>query len=203
MSVPTHNTQPIAIIGMECRLPGADSVDAFWSNIRHGVSSLGPVSEERLNRALYYNPTVGIVNRTYTDLGGIIEYRPVDRNVCPITDEWENQYDVAHLNLCEVASRACLNARIDPRHFPVRHTGVYVGSTTSGAMGSEMVVATNLPETLKTFENIVPENLRGQKLSEHFNHLIKKISTKTRQRQFDGSPFTGANCAASLIAQVL
>lgn len=39
---------PIAVIGMACRFPGAGNVDAFWKNLRDGVESIRPISEQEL-----------------------------------------------------------------------------------------------------------------------------------------------------------
>ena len=30
----------IAVIGMSCRFPGADDVEAYWQNLRQGVESV-------------------------------------------------------------------------------------------------------------------------------------------------------------------
>jgi acyl transferase domain-containing protein len=38
----------IAVIGMACRFPGADSVEAFWENLRNGIESVSFFSEEEL-----------------------------------------------------------------------------------------------------------------------------------------------------------
>lgn len=42
---------PIAVIGMACRFPGARNVDAFWKNLRHGLESIRPISEQELKAA--------------------------------------------------------------------------------------------------------------------------------------------------------
>ncbi len=41
----------IAIIGMAGRFPGANNIDAFWENIRDGVESILPLSDEELLEA--------------------------------------------------------------------------------------------------------------------------------------------------------
>jgi phthiocerol/phenolphthiocerol synthesis type-I polyketide synthase E len=41
----------IAIVGMACRFPGARGVDAFWENLRDGVESISPLSDDDLARA--------------------------------------------------------------------------------------------------------------------------------------------------------
>ena len=41
----------IAVIGMAGRFPGADSVTAFWDNLRRGEESIATLSEEALTAA--------------------------------------------------------------------------------------------------------------------------------------------------------
>ena len=41
----------IAIIGMSVRVPGADSLPQFWSNIRNGVESIKFFSDDELRTA--------------------------------------------------------------------------------------------------------------------------------------------------------
>ena len=38
----------IAIIGVSCRFPGADTVEEFWGNLRDGVESISPVSFQEI-----------------------------------------------------------------------------------------------------------------------------------------------------------
>ncbi|HZG04133.1 MAG TPA: beta-ketoacyl synthase N-terminal-like domain-containing protein, partial [Streptomyces sp.] len=44
---PTVNRSPIAVVGLACRLPGADGPDAFWELLRDGRDAVGPVPEGR------------------------------------------------------------------------------------------------------------------------------------------------------------
>ena len=41
-------TDDIAIVGMACRFPGANTPEAFWENLRDGISSIRPLSDEEL-----------------------------------------------------------------------------------------------------------------------------------------------------------
>ena len=49
--------EPIAIIGMACRFPGAPNLDAFWRLIREGRSAAGEVPADRWNADEFYDPT--------------------------------------------------------------------------------------------------------------------------------------------------
>jgi myxalamid-type polyketide synthase MxaB len=54
LSVENHlqqqiNESDIAIVGMSCRFPGADNIDKFWENLRHGVESISFFSDQELD----------------------------------------------------------------------------------------------------------------------------------------------------------
>ncbi len=41
----------IAVIGMNCRFPGAGNIDEFWKNLKNGVESITHFSDEDLIEA--------------------------------------------------------------------------------------------------------------------------------------------------------
>ncbi|MGC7101389.1 beta-ketoacyl synthase N-terminal-like domain-containing protein [Amycolatopsis lurida] len=43
----TRRAEPVAVVGMACRFPGADSPAAFWELLRDGRTSVGPVPPDR------------------------------------------------------------------------------------------------------------------------------------------------------------
>ena len=49
--VMTEPNDPIAIIGMRGRFPGADDLDDFWRNLAEGVESITPLSREDMRSA--------------------------------------------------------------------------------------------------------------------------------------------------------
>ena len=48
MSQLRSSASPIAIVGMSGRFPGARDLDAFWANVRAGVESLEPFTDEEM-----------------------------------------------------------------------------------------------------------------------------------------------------------
>src|SRR5262249_7575794 len=75
---------PLAIIGMECRLPGADNRAAFWQMLKNGGSGIVELPPDRLDRQLYFDPRKGQLNKSYSALGGLVAARPLDRSICPL-----------------------------------------------------------------------------------------------------------------------
>lgn len=71
----TKNTvrdNDIAIIGMACRFPGANNVDAYWQNLRGGVYSVSRFTDEELLAAGIDAETLKEPN--YVKANGIIEH---------------------------------------------------------------------------------------------------------------------------------
>ncbi|WP_340539826.1 type I polyketide synthase [Nocardioides sp. GXZ039] len=65
--------EPVAVVGMACRLPGgADSPAAFWDLLQRGGSGTGAVPHERFDISEHYDPdrTAG---RVYTDQGAFLD----------------------------------------------------------------------------------------------------------------------------------
>jgi acyl transferase domain-containing protein len=63
---------PIAIIGMGCRLPGADSVDRFWTLLRDGVDAIGELPLDRFDIDTLFDPRPGTPGAVVTRAGGFL-----------------------------------------------------------------------------------------------------------------------------------
>lgn len=139
---------PIAIVGAACRLPGGDFVDAFWASVLKGETHLGPVPESRFNRELFYDPTPGVLNKTYADQAGLIEYRSVDRSRYPLPPNAENDFDVSHLEFAQTVVDACRDAGYEPTRYPHKNSGVYSGHTRPGTISQLWSYRLCLPEVV-------------------------------------------------------
>ena len=47
----SNDDNAVAIIGMTGRFPGANDLDTFWNNVRNGVESIVPISDDELRQA--------------------------------------------------------------------------------------------------------------------------------------------------------
>lgn len=68
-----HNNEPIAVIGMSCRFPGASSVEQFWDNLSNGVESITFFTEaellaEGVDPSLLANPSYVKARPILTDV---------------------------------------------------------------------------------------------------------------------------------------
>ncbi len=192
----------VAVIGMACRLPGADNLDQFWALLREGRTAWGPVPETRFNRRLYYHPVQGTVGKSYTDLAALVDYRPIDRSVCPISDAALASYDLAHVTLCEVAAAACRHAGLDPAALPYENTGVYVGHAAASEMAAELTYATYIAQTATYLREAAGfDQLAGGLGEQVIQEMIDTVRAERPRRGADGWPIIGASMAAALIAK--
>ncbi len=60
----------LAVIGMACRFPGAPDIETFWSNLREGVESIVPWTEEELRQAGI--PASHLANPAYVRAAGAL-----------------------------------------------------------------------------------------------------------------------------------
>lgn len=72
--------EPVAIVGMSCRFPGAENVDAFWHLLVNGKDGITEVPDDRWNLKEYYSETQ-TPGKMVTKWGGFID--DVDRFDAP------------------------------------------------------------------------------------------------------------------------
>jgi acyl transferase domain-containing protein/NAD(P)H-dependent flavin oxidoreductase YrpB (nitropropane dioxygenase family)/acyl carrier protein/NAD(P)-dependent dehydrogenase (short-subunit alcohol dehydrogenase family) len=63
----------IAVVGMGCTLPHADTPDLLWENILNKRYSISEMPETRFDRSLYYNTDRKVPDTTYTILAGHVD----------------------------------------------------------------------------------------------------------------------------------
>jgi acyl transferase domain-containing protein len=70
--------EPIAIIGIGCRMPGGvRSTDDLWSLLSHGVDAISEVPSERWNPLAIYHPDPSKPGRMNSRWGGFLDH--IDR----------------------------------------------------------------------------------------------------------------------------
>lgn len=106
----------IAIIGMSCRLPGARNVDEFWHNLREGIESIRPFTEEELAAA-------GVDKGTMSDPRFVNAGAPMpdadvfDASFFGFAPREAEIMDPQHRVFLEMAWEALENAGYDPERF--------------------------------------------------------------------------------------
>jgi malonyl CoA-acyl carrier protein transacylase len=120
--------EPIAVIGLGCRLPGAESPEAFWTLLHEGVDAITEVPASRWNVDAWYDPDPDAPGKMYTRRGGFLG--PVDRFDAAffgIAAREAAEMDPQHRLLLEVAWEALEHGGQAPRGLGGSQTGVFIG----------------------------------------------------------------------------
>ncbi|MCU0710518.1 MAG: KR domain-containing protein [Pirellula sp.] len=141
------NQQPLAIVGMGCRLPGGGSLTEYWNLVASGQSAIRELPFHRLDQSTYYSPEPCVRPRTITRLGGIVSPYHGVRNLYHLTSSEIRQCDPAHLELFGVMDDAVESAGWDVKNFECKKTGVYLGHTRGTGRCGEIVYRTLIPQT--------------------------------------------------------
>jgi acyl transferase domain-containing protein len=122
---------PIAVIGIDCRFPGAPHKDAFWRLMMDGVVTDTEVPTQRWDVDTYYQPDAppGSMN---TRRGHFIDdVDAFDNDFFGIAPIEAAALDPQQRLLLQSSWRAIEDAGIDPRSLAGTPTGVFVGVMSS------------------------------------------------------------------------
>ncbi len=194
----------IVVVGMACRVPGADNVEAFADLLFSSRTGYSELPSDRCDRSLYFDSQKGKAGKSYTTLGGTVPERPLNRDLCPLSENAERLFDTAHVQFAEVAATAWRNAELVPQDARLSRTGVYVGHSGGTKSGGRLSLGTQIEEALSFVDDIesfrqLPPNVRRE--------IITEVSAAIRRdrpsRQPGALPSFHAYQAASLSARIL
>ncbi|MGM0488620.1 MAG: SDR family NAD(P)-dependent oxidoreductase [Planctomycetota bacterium] len=124
----TKRSEPIAVVGLGCRFPGASSVESFWDLIRHRRVATSEVPPSRWEADAFYDPTGQTPGKMANRWGGFVDdvdqFDPLFFGISP--REAENM-DPQQRLLLEVAWEALEYGAIAPDRLAGSRTGTFVG----------------------------------------------------------------------------
>lgn len=187
------STTSIAVVGMAARLPGANSVSAFWDNLRRGEESITTLSPEALSAAGIDDDVLG--NPAYVRraplLDGVDEF---DSDFFGFSPQAARTTDPQHRLFLQSAWHALEDAGYDPARFD-GSIGVYGTSSASGYLMYNLLSHRNLDTIMGQGANIDLISLSFQndkdflatRVSHQFNLRGPSIAVQTA-------------CSSSLVA---
>ncbi|MFE7740875.1 SDR family NAD(P)-dependent oxidoreductase [Nocardia sp. NPDC057455] len=120
--------EPIAVIGIGCRLPGGDTPEAFWRLLAAGASGIREVDPARWDPARFFHPTGG-PGLTNSKWGGFVDGMDLfDPEYFGVTDELAWQMDPLQRLLLETSVLATTDAGYRRDELAGKRVGVYAGS---------------------------------------------------------------------------
>jgi acyl transferase domain-containing protein len=125
-------SEPIAIVGIGCRLPGSvDGPDAFWRLLIEGRDGIVAVPPDRWDRDAYFDPDPDAPGRMYVRSGGFLDaIDGFDAGFFGIAPREAASLDPQHKLVLEVAWEALEHAGIPPTALRQTETGVFLGICT-------------------------------------------------------------------------
>ncbi|MBH8553202.1 SDR family NAD(P)-dependent oxidoreductase [Nostocaceae cyanobacterium CENA357] len=121
--------EPIAIIGMSCRLPGGvNNPDDYWNLLHNGVDAISKIPAQRWPVDEFYHPDPDMLGKMYTQYGGFLnEVDKFDAQFFGISPREAVSLDPQQRLLLEVSWEALENAGQAPEQLNGSLTGVFVG----------------------------------------------------------------------------
>ena len=120
--------EPIAIIGMGCRFPGAENAEAFWELLTQGRDAIGDIPPQRWDNDGLFDPDPDAPGRICIRQAGFIaDVDAFDSGFFGIAPREAQSMDPQQRLLLEVAWQALEDAGLPPDQLANTATGVFVG----------------------------------------------------------------------------
>ncbi|MEM9557182.1 MAG: SDR family NAD(P)-dependent oxidoreductase [Acidobacteriota bacterium] len=120
--------EPIAVVGLACRFPGAADAEGLWRLLENGVDAIGEVPPERWSMDGLYDPDPEAPGGLYCGAGGFLDdvdrFDPLFFGISP---REAARLDPQQRLLLEIAWHALEDAVIAPDTLRGSRTGVFVG----------------------------------------------------------------------------
>ncbi len=196
----------VAIVGIGCLLPKAQSAPAFWRNLIEKVDAIREIPGERFDAIRYFDENRSARDKIYSKWGGFlepIEFDPMKYGVPPNS---LSSIDPFQLLCLEVTRQALADAACLDQDFPREKTGVIFGAGGGlGDLGMQYGFRAELPRFLKGADADVLE-LLPEWTEDSFAGILLNVGAGRVANRFDlgGVNFTvDAACASSLAAVYL
>ena len=126
------SNQPIAIVGMACRMPGnVSSPIEFWELLSRTRAGFSPIPPERFNPAAFHHPSPG-KGGSFTPVGGNFlncDYTAFDAPFFGLTEKEAISMDPQQRLLLECTFEALENAGIPKHDIVGKDVGVFIGGS--------------------------------------------------------------------------
>jgi 8-amino-7-oxononanoate synthase/malonyl CoA-acyl carrier protein transacylase len=120
--------EPIAIIGIGCRLPGASNPQEFWQLLCNGVDAITEIPKTRWDLDTYYDSDPAVPHKMSTRWGGFLDridqFDPMFFGIAP---REVNSMDPQQRLLVETAWEALEDGGQIPKQLSGSKTGVFIG----------------------------------------------------------------------------
>ena len=119
---------PIAIVGIGCRFPGAEGPAAFWRLLKNGIDVVGRVPRSRFDADALFDPEPATPGKVSTEWGGFLDHiEDFDAEFFGISPREAERLDPQQRLLLETSWEALEDGGLVPDRLHGTQTGVFVG----------------------------------------------------------------------------
>ncbi len=174
--------EPIAVVGIGLRLPGADSPESLWKYIigmKNGI--IKAPAERWKNIDYYYDPDPKVPDKTYSCIGGFITDFQFDPLKFRIPPSVAKKMDRTQQLAVSCVADALEDAGLKPEQLKGKRVGIVIGNSMGGETTDRYAERLSLPRALDV-------------LTESFDKAGLDQATKAaaienfRQRYLEGLP---------------
>lgn len=126
--VRTRTDEPIAIVAVACRFPGAADPEAFWEVLSGGVDTIREVPDDRYDIDEFYDPDPDTPGKVYSRFGGFLDgidgFDPEFFGISPREAVW---MDPQQRLMLETAWEGLERAGYSPGELRGSRSGIFVG----------------------------------------------------------------------------
>ena len=203
--LPSASARPadVAIIGVACVFPKANSAREYWENILARVDAIGEIPAHRWDWRLYYDADRNAKDKIYSKWGGFLDDLAFDPMKYGMPPKAIEAVDPMQLMGLEVAQRTLVDAGYHDRAFDRERASVIIGASGgAGDFGMQYGLRSELPR----FSGALPAEI-AQRLPEwtedSFAGILPNVAAGriANRLNFGGMNLTtDAACASSLAA---
>jgi enediyne polyketide synthase len=145
--------EPIAIVGMACRYPDANTPAELWDNVLSQRRAFRRIPPERLRFEDYFSADRDVPDRVYAFQAAVLEGYEFDRVGFKISGTAFRSVDIAHWLALDVASQALSDGGFeDGAGLPRETTGVLIGNTLTGEISRANQIRLRWPYTARVLQ---------------------------------------------------
>ncbi|WP_404361022.1 type I polyketide synthase [Methylotuvimicrobium sp. KM1] len=163
----------IAIVGIACRYPDADSPQALWENVLAQRLAFRRLPSERLNLQDYLEHKTEYSDSIYVKEAAVLEGYSFDRQKFRIAGSTFRSTDMTHWLALDIAARALEDAGLpNGIGLPKESTGVIVGNTLAGEFSRAALMRLRWPYVQRVLnERLAAEGWNNDKRREFLRHM--------------------------------
>jgi enediyne polyketide synthase len=141
----------IAIVGLACRYPDADSPEQLWTNVVAGRRAFRQLPDERMRLDDYWSPDPAAPDRFYARHAAVIEGYEFDRVGHRVAGSTYRSTDLTHWLAVDVATEALADAGFpDGDELPRERTAVVIGNSLTGEFARANLMRLRWPYVRRT-----------------------------------------------------